>query len=239
MAETALALDNYRKACDSGRGAVLFSVARGKVSEGIDFDHHYGRAVILFGIPYLNTQSAILKARLEFLREQYQIRESEFLTFDAMRVAAQCVGRVIRGKTDYGLMIFADKVRNVRVNHQPLKRYNRVDKRSKLPQWIADFAVTNNLNLSVDMATNLARQFLRDMSQPWNPVRISEIEIADSSSGGAARQVIVDIGAPAKEEVPPSLSIILQLFIHLETDLYSNAIHFWSIRRWTKLERAA
>lgn len=28
-----------------------------------------------------------------------------------MRHAAQCVGRAIRGKTDYGLMIFADKVR--------------------------------------------------------------------------------------------------------------------------------
>ena len=28
-----------------------------------------------------------------------------------MRHAAQCVGRAIRGKTDYGLMVFADKVR--------------------------------------------------------------------------------------------------------------------------------
>ena len=27
-----------------------------------------------------------------------------------MRNAAQCVGRVLRGKTDWGLMIFADKV---------------------------------------------------------------------------------------------------------------------------------
>lgn len=33
------------KACDNGRGAVLLSVARGKVSEGIDFDHHLGRYV--------------------------------------------------------------------------------------------------------------------------------------------------------------------------------------------------
>ena len=31
MVETTLALDNYRKACDSGRGAVFLSVARGKV----------------------------------------------------------------------------------------------------------------------------------------------------------------------------------------------------------------
>jgi DNA excision repair protein ERCC-2 len=38
------------------------------------------------------------------------VKENEFLTFDAMRHAAQCVGRVIRGKNDYGLMIFSDKV---------------------------------------------------------------------------------------------------------------------------------
>jgi DNA excision repair protein ERCC-2 len=37
------------QACDNGRGAILLSVARGKVSEGIDFDHNYGRAVIMFG----------------------------------------------------------------------------------------------------------------------------------------------------------------------------------------------
>lgn len=110
-AETSIALENYRKACDNGRGAVLLSVARGKVSEGVDFDHHYGRAVILFGIPYQYTESRILKARLEFLRDHFRIRENDFLSFDAMRHGAQCVGRVLRGKTDYGIMIFADKVR--------------------------------------------------------------------------------------------------------------------------------
>ncbi|KAF8136351.1 hypothetical protein EV363DRAFT_1319374, partial [Boletus edulis] len=93
--ETSIALENYRRACDNGRGAVLLSVARGKVSEGIDFDHNYGRAVIMFGVPYQYTESRILKARLEYLRDAYRIRESEFLGFDAMRNAAQCVGRVL------------------------------------------------------------------------------------------------------------------------------------------------
>ena len=49
--ETSLALTNFRKACDCGKGAVFLSVARGKVSEGINFDRHYGRAVVLFGVP--------------------------------------------------------------------------------------------------------------------------------------------------------------------------------------------
>ena len=80
------------------------------MSEGIDFDHNYGRAVIMFGIPYQvgrrrsvlikamylmcpsslqYTESRILKARLEYMRDAYRIRENDYLTFDAMRHAAQ------------------------------------------------------------------------------------------------------------------------------------------------------
>lgn len=56
------------------------------------------------------TESRLLKARLEYLRDNYDIHENDFLTFDAMRHSAQCVGRILRNKTDYGIMIFADKV---------------------------------------------------------------------------------------------------------------------------------
>jgi hypothetical protein len=78
-----------------------FSVARGKVSEGIDFDRHYGRCVVMFGVPYQYTLSRTLRARLEFLREAFQIPENDFLAFDAIRQAAQCVGRVIRSKVTH------------------------------------------------------------------------------------------------------------------------------------------
>ncbi|PVU86814.1 hypothetical protein BB560_006600 [Smittium megazygosporum] len=155
-AETSLALESYRKACENGRGAVLFSVARGKVSEGVDFCDNYGRAVIMFGIPYQYTESRILKARLEFLRENYQIRENDFLAFDAIRHASQCVGRALRGKTDYGLMIFADK------------RYARMDKRSKLPAWINSHISEGMSNLSTDMALGSAKTFLKSMAQPFD-----------------------------------------------------------------------
>uniref|UniRef100_A0A8C9Z239 General transcription and DNA repair factor IIH helicase subunit XPD n=1 Tax=Sander lucioperca TaxID=283035 RepID=A0A8C9Z239_SANLU len=154
-AETSMALEKYQEACENGRGAILLSVARGKVSEGIDFVHHFGRAVIMFGVPYVYTQSRILKARLEYLRDQFQIRENDFLTFDAMRHAAQCVGRAIRGKTDYGLMIFADK------------RYARADKRGKLPRWIQEHINDGSLNLTVDEAVQLSKHFLRQMAQPF------------------------------------------------------------------------
>ncbi|KAL1918131.1 uncharacterized protein VTP21DRAFT_3397 [Calcarisporiella thermophila] len=156
-AETSIALEHYRKACNNGRGAIMLSVARGKVSEGIDFDHNYGRAVIMFGVPYQYTESRILKARLEYLRDNHRIRENDFLTFDAMRHAAQCVGRVLRGKTDYGLMIFADK------------RFARADKRQKLPKWIQQYITDANTNMSTDTSLVVARKFLRGMAQPFEP----------------------------------------------------------------------
>ena len=78
VVETSLALDNYRRACNCGRGAVFLSVARGKVAEGIDFDRHYGRAVIMYGVPYQYTLSRVLRARLEYLRETFQIKEADF-----------------------------------------------------------------------------------------------------------------------------------------------------------------
>ncbi|KAI9688793.1 MAG: DNA-dependent ATPase of the nucleotide excision repair factor 4 complex [Bathelium mastoideum] len=153
--ETSLALETYRHACSNGRGAVLLCVARGKVSEGIDFDHHYGRTVLCIGVPFQYTESRILKARLEFLREQYRIRENDFLSFDAMRHAAQCLGRVLRGKDDYGIMVLADR------------RFQK--KRSQLPKWINQALLDADTNLSVDQATAVAKKFLKTMSTPFPP----------------------------------------------------------------------
>ncbi|KAH8906518.1 DNA repair helicase [Coniochaeta sp. PMI_546] len=151
--ETSLALETYRTACCNGRGAVLLCVARGKVSEGIDFDHQYGRTVLCIGVPFQYTESRILKARLEFLRETYRIRENDFLSFDAMRHAAQCLGRVLRGKDDYGIMVLADR------------RFQK--KRTQLPKWINAKLEDKNDNLSTDMAIGIARTFLRGMAQPF------------------------------------------------------------------------
>ncbi|KNZ57674.1 hypothetical protein VP01_2102g4 [Puccinia sorghi] len=60
------------------------------MNQAIDGDI-YGRTVITLGIPDPHT-------------------ENDFLTFNAMRHAAQCLGRVTRGRTYNGLMVFADKV---------------------------------------------------------------------------------------------------------------------------------
>ncbi|KAF1356228.1 hypothetical protein BDV97DRAFT_2260 [Delphinella strobiligena] len=157
--ETSLALETYRTACTNGRGAVLLCVARGKVSEGIDFDHHYGRTVLCIGVPFQYTESRILKARLEFLRETYRIRENDFLSFDAMRHAAQCLGRVLRGKDDYGVMVLADR------------RFGK--KRAQLPKWINAALMEGDSNMSVDQAVAAAKRFLKLMAKPF-PLKLQE-----------------------------------------------------------------
>eukprot|EP01036_Dinobryon_divergens_P032636 gene32636-42270_t len=171
VVETTLALDNFKRACDCGRGAVFLSVARGKVAEGIDFDRHYGRCVILFGIPYQYTLSHVLRARLNFMREKYNIRDNDFLTFDAVRQAAQCMGR-----TDYGIVILADS------------RYNRADKRSKLPPWIVQFIRESSLNLSTDLAMDQMKQFLKVAGQPIDQQALQTILFDKDQVVGLAQQ---------------------------------------------------
>ena len=76
------------------------------------------------------------------------------MTFDAQRTAAQCLGRVLRGKDDYGVMVLADR------------RFARADKRDKLPKWITEAMNEACMNCSTDMAVAMAKKFLRTIAQP-------------------------------------------------------------------------
>ena len=89
---------------------------------------------------------------MAYILQKYQIREQEFLVFDALRQAAQCVGRVIRSKEDYGVVILADF------------RYNKQDKRNKMPQWIQQFLRESSLNVSTDVAIDNIKAYVSSPS---------------------------------------------------------------------------
>ena len=55
-----------------------------------------------------------------------------------MRQTSQCIGRVVRSKTDYGVVVLADR------------RYNNYSKRSKLPSWVINCLDESRINLSTD-----------------------------------------------------------------------------------------
>ncbi|KAI9139351.1 hypothetical protein BKA69DRAFT_1085762 [Paraphysoderma sedebokerense] len=141
-------------------------------------------------------------ARLAYLRDNYHIRENDFLTFDALRHAAQCVGRVLRGKSDYGLMIFADK------------RYSRSDKRNKLPQWMSAGFNEATINLSTDMAMVISKKFLRSMAQPFDP--LSQLGVAlwnedDVKKREKRLKIVAQEGEKEKENVELDLNLNLDL----------------------------
>lgn len=85
--------------------------------------------MLALGFPFQYAKSRVLVARLEYMSTNIDIRESDYLSFDAMRQTAQSIGRVVRGKTIYGLPVLADK------------RYCRADNKNKLPQWIQDLSL--------------------------------------------------------------------------------------------------
>ncbi|ELQ75301.1 RNA polymerase II transcription initiation/nucleotide excision repair factor TFIIH, partial [Trachipleistophora hominis] len=139
--ESINALMNYKRAIKHGRGAIMFCVARGKVSEGIDFKNEEGRCVLLIGVPFAFTESVIIKERLKFLKQNINL--NAFLQFDALRHALQCLGRVVRGKNDYGLMVMADY------------RYNSY-------KYGDEYDVIDGL--SVDMCVNIGKAYFRKMA---------------------------------------------------------------------------
>uniref|UniRef100_A0A9I9DVI0 Regulator of telomere elongation helicase 1 homolog n=1 Tax=Cucumis melo TaxID=3656 RepID=A0A9I9DVI0_CUCME len=96
----------------SSSGAVFFAVCRGKVSEGLDFADHAGRAVIITGMPFASRNDPKIMTGEDWYTQQ------------AMRAVNQAVGRVIRHRHDYGAIIFCDE------------RFAHSSRQSQISAWI-------------------------------------------------------------------------------------------------------
>ncbi|KAF9956798.1 DEAD H (Asp-Glu-Ala-Asp His) box helicase 11 [Mortierella alpina] len=124
------------------RGAVLFSVVGGKMSEGINFSDRLGRGVIVVGMPFPNKGSPELQERMRYMdqvqyseRQQQQLQTgsstamrmtagSEYYENLCMRAVNQSIGRAIRHQNDYAVVVLLDR------------RYGAPRIRKKLPGWI-------------------------------------------------------------------------------------------------------
>ncbi|KIW05553.1 uncharacterized protein PV09_03431 [Verruconis gallopava] len=113
-----------------GRGALLLSVVNGSLSEGINFSDRLGRAVVVFGLPFPNAQSAEWKARMEYVAAKEdgaaggKAAAQEFYENATMRAVNQAVGRAIRHRNDYACIFLIDR------------RYGSERIQGKLPGWI-------------------------------------------------------------------------------------------------------
>ncbi|KAK4199512.1 putative ATP-dependent RNA helicase [Triangularia verruculosa] len=116
------------------KGAVLFSVIGGRLSEGINFSDSLCRLVVIVGLPYPNLHSPEWKARMEYIegtcaarggsREEAKGEAREYYENAAMRAVNQSIGRAVRHRGDWSGIVLVDG------------RYKGERVRGKLPGWI-------------------------------------------------------------------------------------------------------
>ena len=103
--------------------SVLFTVARGINSEGIDFSDDYGRMVICIGIPFPDISDPKVYMKKKMLNDNYKeycnkssnifinnapLSGAKWYVIEAMKTTNQCLGRIIRHIHDYGCLICID-----------------------------------------------------------------------------------------------------------------------------------
>lgn len=126
----------------------------------------------MIGFPVQNSHELVLLERIKYMVEQRQVKDkNEFLEFDTMRQCAQCLGRVMRKKTDYGLMILADV------------RFNSPGKYHKLPLWIRKALHKDMIDVTMEAACALAGKFFREMGKPFVLVVFGLFRQRDCSRG--------------------------------------------------------
>lgn len=118
-------------ASGNGRGALLFAVVGGTLSEGINFSDALGRGVVVVGLPFPNPHSAEWKAKMQYISAK--VAESngdgkaaarDYYENACIRAVNQCIGRAIRHKSDYAAILLLDR------------RYGSDRIQAKLPKWI-------------------------------------------------------------------------------------------------------
>ena len=149
-------LAKYRKACSQSiKGAILFCVFRGKMSEGIDFRDEQARAAIIVGIPYPNVMDPKVKMKKDYQDSKKSARAGkggrvlsggEWYTQQAYRALNQALGRCIRHKNDYGAILLMDY------------RFSRRESVGRLSKWVRETVVPSK-TVCEDTIASLSRFF--------------------------------------------------------------------------------
>jgi chromosome transmission fidelity protein 1 len=126
LAEYSRLVERNTGEMNAPRGAVLFAVVGGKMSEGINFADALGRCVVVVGLPFANPNDPVMKERLTFLKRHGESETKEFLDDLCMKSVNQSIGRVLRHRNDYAAIVLLDL------------RYTRAAIQRKLPRWVSE-----------------------------------------------------------------------------------------------------
>ncbi|KAF6089258.1 regulator of telomere elongation helicase 1 [Phyllostomus discolor] len=119
-------------AAPGSRGAAFLAVCRGKASEGLDFADRNGRGVVVTGLPYPPRKDPRVILKMQFLDEMKGrsgaagqfLSGQDWYRQQASRAVNQAIGRVIRHRHDYGVVLLCDH------------RFTSADSRAQLPSWV-------------------------------------------------------------------------------------------------------
>jgi len=107
--ELADVLREFAAVTVTGNGAILFCVCRGKVTEGVDLADNQCRAVIMAGIPFPAVQDRKVILKREYLDSKNGGDGGKWYRQEAARAVNQTIGRVIRHRRDYGVILLCDE----------------------------------------------------------------------------------------------------------------------------------
>ena len=112
---------------EGGKGAMLFCVMGGKLSEGINFSDRLARCVVVIGMPFPDGRDPVLQEKLKFATLVEKDTKAGVRLYEAMcmRTVNQCIGRSIRHINDYAAIVLLDC------------RYDQPRVTSQLPMWLS------------------------------------------------------------------------------------------------------
>ncbi|EOB12297.1 Fanconi anemia group J protein [Nosema bombycis CQ1] len=117
-------LKKYHSLIRTKEGVILVCVYRGKAAEGVDFKDSSARAVICIGIPYPSLHDAQIELKKEYNDNYKHFNGRKWYETQAFRAVNQAVGRAIRHKEDWGIIIMLDS------------RYQEKRIQNQLSNWV-------------------------------------------------------------------------------------------------------
>ncbi|KAH9989681.1 helicase C-terminal domain-containing protein [Russula compacta] len=138
----------------SAKGALLLAVVGAKLSEGLNFSDDLARMVMVIGLPFANLGSAELQERLKHAdrlggkvapknsTSTYGAAGKELYENMCMNSVNQSIGRAIRHKNDWSMLVLVDT------------RYQSEKIHSKLPVWIGkSLIITQSFGQAIKTAS--------------------------------------------------------------------------------------
>ncbi|XP_028169012.1 Fanconi anemia group J protein homolog [Ostrinia furnacalis] len=130
-------MEDFYKYVETDRGAILFAVFRGKVSEGMDFKDHQARAVITSSSGEIRTRVPRITGRI--------------IVF--IRALNQAVGRCVRHRGDWGAVLMIDA------------RFQNPYYTEHLSKWLRGFLNNNHHTFeSLVNSPNSLESFMQSMT---------------------------------------------------------------------------